>query len=70
MTDGDTGFPRIRLDPNSIRSEMFLHEEMEHEMCRVATVDAATKARQDFHRPPVQACLQRYQTPAAPYRVG
>jgi predicted SprT family Zn-dependent metalloprotease len=60
MTDWDTGFPRIRLDPKSVRSEKFLREAMEHEMCHVATVDAATKAHEDFHGPLFQACMQRY----------
>jgi hypothetical protein len=63
MTDWDTGFPRIRLDPRSVRSEKFLHEAMEHEMCHVATVDAVTKAHQDSHGPLFQACMQRYETP-------
>jgi hypothetical protein len=57
MTDWDTGFPRIRLDPKSVRSEKFLREAMEHEMCHVATVDAATKAHEDFHGPLFQACM-------------
>jgi hypothetical protein len=60
MTDWDTGFPRIRLDPKSIRSEKFLREAMEHEMCHVATVDDATKAHEDFHGPLFQSCMQRY----------
>jgi hypothetical protein len=60
MTDWDTGFPRIRLDPKSVRSEKFLREAMEHEMCHVATVDDATKAHEDFHGPLFQACMQRY----------
>jgi hypothetical protein len=60
MTDWDTGFPRIRLDPKSVHTEKFLREAMEHEMCHVATVDAATKAQQDFHGPLFQACMQRY----------
>jgi hypothetical protein len=65
MTDWDTGFPRIRLDPNSVRSEEFLREAMEHEMCHVATVDAATKAHRDFHGPLFQTCMRRYAAPAA-----
>ncbi len=60
MTDWDTGFPRIRLDPKSVHTEKFLREAMEHEMCHVATVDTATKAHQDFHGPLFQACMQRY----------
>jgi hypothetical protein len=63
MTDWDTGFPRIRLDPTGVRSENFLREAMEHEMCHVATVDAATRAHQDFHGPLFQACMQRYVNP-------
>jgi len=63
MTDWDTGFPRIRLDPKSVHTEKFLRQAMEHEMCHVATVDAVTKARQDAHGPLFQACMQRYLTP-------
>ena len=65
LTDWDTGFPRIRLDPKSVRTENFLREAMEHEMCHVATADAATTARQDLHGPLFQECMQRYQTPGA-----
>jgi hypothetical protein len=65
MTDWDTGFPRIRLDPAGVRTEKFLREAMKHEMCHVATVDAATKAHQDFHGPLFQACMLRYVAPAA-----
>lgn len=70
MTDWDTGFLRIRLDPTSVRSEKFLREAMEHEMCHVATVDAATKAHQDFHGPLFQACMLRYETPEALTSAG
>jgi hypothetical protein len=63
LTDWDTGFPRIRLDPKSVRTQKFLREAMEHEMCHVATVDAITKARGDFHGPLFQTCMQRYETP-------
>jgi hypothetical protein len=60
MTDWDTGFPRIRLDPKSVHTEKFLREAMEHEMCHVATVDAAEKIHEDFHGPLFQAYMQRY----------
>ena len=60
MTDWDTGFPRIRLDPKSVHTEKFLREAMEHEMCHVATVDAITKVHGDFHGPLFQACMQRF----------
>src|SRR6202041_3356548 len=49
MTDWDTGFPRIRLDPAGVRSGSFLREAM--------------KAHQDFHGPLFQACMQRYENP-------
>jgi SprT-like family len=66
MTDWDTGFPRIRLDPKSVGSEKFLREAMEHhETCHVAIVDAATKAHQDFDGPLFQTCMQRYTASAA-----
>jgi hypothetical protein len=60
LTDWDTGFPRIRLDPAGVHSEKFLREAMEHEMCHVATADAIEKVHEDFHGPLFQACMQRY----------
>jgi hypothetical protein len=57
---GDTGFHRIRLDPQSVRTQELLRE-MEQEMGHLATIDAVTTARQDFHGPLFQERMKRYE---------
>jgi len=61
MTDYDSGRPAIRFDNERVRTEKALRRLMQHEMCHVAVIDAATKLRQDSHGPLWQECMKRFE---------
>ena len=61
MTDYDSGRPAIRFDNERVRTEKGLRRLMQHEMCHVAVIDAATKLRQESHGPLWQECMKRFE---------
>jgi SprT-like family len=61
MTDYDSGRPAIRIDNERVRTENSLRLLMQHEMCHVAVIDAATKLRQDSHGPLWRECMKRFE---------
>jgi len=61
MTDYGSGRPAIRFDTERVRTEKDLRRLMQHEMCHVAVIDAATKLRQVSHGPLWQECMKRFE---------
>lgn len=61
MTDYDSGRPAIRFDNERVRTERGLRRLMQHEMCHIAVIDAATKLQQDSHGPSWQECMKRFE---------